>query len=245
MNLRPLLAVALTALLAACVPVPTRMGATGARWHPSANFDHRRPNFVIIHETTNDEAEHSLATLTDGVRKVSAHYLIARDGTLYQLVDEKDRAWHAGVSSWGGLTDLNSASIGIELDNTGDQPFPPAQIDVLVNLLQEATDRHQIPRSNILAHGDVAPGRKVDPSRLFPWRELAARGFGRWCEPAADGPLPAFDPLHALRTFGYDVSRPEAAIAAFRRHFLGDDEAVMGDDGLRMLDCLLRQEVAP
>lgn len=216
-----------------------RLTAEGAIWHPSANFDARRPNFVIIHETTNEVAEDSLRTLTDPVRKVSAHYLIARDGTLYQLVDESQRAWHAGVSYWGGLTDLNSASIGIELDNSGEDDFPAVQIDALLALLERVTARHAIPRENVLAHGDIAPGRKVDPNRRFPWRSLAERGFGRWCEPDATAPLPTLDGPLALRALGYDTSRLPAAIAAFRRHFLGDDASELGEDGVRKLACLL------
>lgn len=227
-------------MLAACAPVPQRT-AEGALWHPSANFDERRPNFVVIHETTNERAEDSLNTLTDVNRKVSSHYLIAHDGTLYQLVDESKRAWHAGVSYWGGQTDLNSASIGIELDNTGEEDFPAVQIEALVALLERVTTRHAIPRDNVLAHGDIAPGRKVDPNRRFPWAELAARGFGRWCVPDATLPLPIVDPSLGLRAFGYETSRLPAAVAAFRRHFLGDDGEELGEDGARMLDCLLSQ----
>lgn len=179
--------------------------------------------------------------MTDAKRKVSAHYLIARDGTLYQLVDEGKRAWHAGISYWGGQTDLNSASIGIELDNSGADDFPAVQIDTLVALLERVTARHAIPRGNILAHGDVAPGRKVDPNRRFPWQALAERGFGRWCTVDAALPLPAIDAALGLAALGYDTARLPQAIAAFRRHFLGDDQEILGDDGARMLDCLLRQ----
>lgn len=196
---------------------------------------------MVIHETTNEYAEDSLATLTDPNRKVSAHYLIARDGTVYQLVDESKRAWHGGLSYWGGQTDLNSASLGIELDNTGEEDFPAVQIDALVALLERVTARHAIPRSNLLAHGDIAPGRKVDPNRRFPWAQLAARGFGRWCLPDTSLPAPMVDAALALRALGYDSSRLPAAIAAFRRHFLGDDGEELGEDGARMLDCLLRQ----
>lgn len=224
--------------LAACAPLP-RVTAEGAIWHPSPNFDARRPNFVVIHETTNDRAEDSLNTLTDPVRKVSAHYLIARDGTLYQLVEESQRAWHAGVSYWGGQTDLNSASVGIELDNSGEEDFPAVQIDALVALLERVTARHAIPRENILAHGDIAPGRKVDPNRRFPWRALAERGFGRWCAPDQTTVSPSLEPAMALRAIGYDVTHLPAAIAAFRRHYLGDDSETLGEDGTRMAACLL------
>lgn len=236
------LLIPLLALLAACAPLPPR---DGIRQVPSPNFDARRPNFVILHQTSSDDSARALATLTDPQRKVSAHYLIARDGTRYQLVDEDRRAWHAGRSAWGGLTDLNSASIGIELDNTGDEPFPPAQIAALIDLLEQVLPRHQIPRGNILGHGDIAPGRKVDPSRHFPWHQLAQRGLGRWCPTPSippTAPPPALDPLLGLRALGYDTSRPEAAIAAFRRHFLGDEGSDLGPDGLRVLACLLHSD---
>ncbi|HRD90889.1 MAG TPA: N-acetylmuramoyl-L-alanine amidase [Accumulibacter sp.] len=193
---------------------------------PSPNHNARRPNFVILHDTTNSSVEPALKTLTDPARAVSAHYLIGRDGTLYQLVDEDRRAWHAGASHWGGNTDLNSASIGIELDNTGAEPYPEAQIVRLLQLLQELRERCRIPASNVIGHGDVAPGRKVDPSRHFPWQRLAAAGFGLWCreQPPEQDPAPV-DPLLALQAIGYDVADPAATVAAFRRHFLGIDLA--------------------
>ncbi len=226
-------------LLSACAQVPQRT-ADGALWVPSVNFDARKANYIIIHQTSGKAVEHSLDTLTDPQRKVSAHYLIARDGTLYQLVAEDQRAWHAGVSYWGGQTDMNSASIGIELDNDGEEPFPDAQIDALLPLLEGLVQRHAIPRSNVIGHGDVAPGRKVDPSRYFPWAKLANHGFGRWCFAPSSLNFPPVEPLLGLRALGYDVSRPEAAISAFRRHFLGDDNFELGPDGQHTLACLLQ-----
>ncbi len=226
-------------LTAACAPLP-RTGGSTVLWHPSPNEDARRPNFVVIHDTGSDDARRALTTLTDPERQVSAHYLIARDGTVLQLVDESRRAWHAGVSAWGPLSDLNSASLGIELDNNGSEPYPPEQITALKALLGEIVPRHRIPPGNIVGHGDVAPGRKVDPSRLFPWKELAAAGFGQWCEPDPEAPLPPLDGPLALRALGYETSNLTAAIAAFRRHHLGDDGETLGEDGLRRLACLLR-----
>ncbi len=226
-------------LVVACAPLPAGRGS-GALWQPSPNFDPRRPNYVILHQTTNDNVAKALATLTDSARKVSAHYLIGRDGTVLQLVDEAARAWHAGESWWGGSTDLNSASIGIELDNTGDEPFAEPQIVALLALLDDLRTRYRIPPANYLAHGDVAPARKVDPSRLFPWRRLAAQGFGLWCEtPAAAAPA-GVDAMLGLRALGYDVTSPAAARAAFRRHFLAQDadgELIPSEQAL--LHCLL------
>lgn len=233
-------------LLAACAPLHTGQGR--AAWQPSPSFDQRRPNFVILHQTTNATVEKALATLTDPARKVSAHYLIAGDGRLLQLVDESARAWHAGESRWGGMSDLNSASIGIELDNTGEEPFAEPQLLALLTLLADLRERHRIPGANVLAHGDVAPGRKVDPSRFFPWHRLAQAGFGLWCENPPPVPPPGFDTALGLRALGYDMAHPAAVHAAFRRHYLGregDAELDLAEQAL--LHCLLAlpREPAP
>jgi len=237
-------AVVLLAALGACAPLPSGQGRD-AQWQPSPNFDQRRPNFVILHQTTNDNAATALATLTDPQRKVSAHYLIGRDGAIMQLVDEALRAWHAGESWWGGSTDLNSASIGIELDNTGDEAFAEPQIVALLGLLDDLRTRHRIPAANFLAHGDIAPTRKVDPSRLFPWRRLAAQGFGLWCETPPPAAPAGFDAMLGLQALGYDIVAPAAARAAFRRHFMGSDtDAELAPDEQALLHCLLQKKVA-
>ena len=239
------LAVLLLATLAACAPLPPEQGR-GALWRPSPNFDQRRPNFVILHQTTNDNAASALATLTDPQRRVSAHYLIGRDGALMQLVDEASRAWHAGESWWGGNTDLNSASIGIELDNTGEEEFAEAQIVALLALLGELRTRHRIPPANVLAHGDIAPTRKVDPGRLFPWRRLAQKGFGLWCETPPSAAPVGFDAMLGLQALGYDIASPAAVRQAFRRHFTGieaDGELAPGEQAL--LYCLLQKKPLP
>jgi len=214
-------------------------------WRPSPNFDQRRPNFVILHQTTNDNAATALATLTDPQRKVSAHYLIGRNGAVIQLVDEAARAWHAGESWWGGNTDLNSASIGIELDNTGDEAFVEQQIVALLELLGKLQARYRIPTANFLAHGDIAPARKVDPSRLFPWQRLAEHGFGLWCETPPPAAPVGFDAQLGLQALGYDVSVPAPARQAFRRHFTdteADAELAPGEQAL--LHCLLQKKVS-
>jgi len=238
------LAVLLLAALAACAPLPTGQGR-GALWQPSPNFDQRRPNFVILHQTTNDNAATALATLTDPQRKVSAHYLIGRDGAVMQLVDEAARAWHAGESWWGGNTDLNSASIGIELDNTGDEAFAEAQIVALLALLDELRTRYRIPAANFLAHGDIAPVRKVDPGRLFPWQRLAGQGFGLWCDTPPPAAPSGFDPMLGLQALGYDIAVPAAARQAFRRHFTaGDDHTELTPGEQALLYCLLQKKVS-
>lgn len=236
-------AVAACVLAAACARLPPTVPGEVVRV-ASPNYDERRPNYVILHQTSNADAGRALATLTNPERKVSAHYLIARDGTVYQLVAEDARAWHAGVSYWGGHTDLNSASIGIELDNDGVEPFAEPQIERLLRVLQDLKQRYRIPRENFLGHGDVAPRRKVDPSALFPWPRLAAAGFGLWCEPTVAGA--AFEDVTVgLRLLGYDTADPAAALMAFRRHFRGIDSAAAPNaEDLAMLGCLARAKAS-
>lgn len=238
-------------LLAGCSSAPQvqRQGAlkpyttVPAVERPSPNFGVRRPNFVILHHTSDNTAEDSLRTLTTPRFEVSSHYLIGRDGTLYYLVDELARAWHAGESYWGGTTDLNSASIGIELDNNGFEPFSEPMIETLLTLLADIKARYKIPTANFLAHGDIIPGRKVDPSRYFPWQRLAQAGFGIWCEPPyAPAPAGASDAL-LLAAFGYDVSNPKATSVAFKRRFRGvDDETPLTADDRALLQCLIERK---
>ena len=214
-------------------------------WIPSPNFDQRRPNFIVVHHTQDETVEQSLATLTDPAREVSAHYLIGRDGRVLQLVDDVNRAWHAGRSWWGGHTDLNSTSIGIELDNNGFEPFAEPQIVALLKLMRELVDRLRIPPANVVGHGDVAPGRKVDPNRWFPWQRLADAGFGLWCREPAPALPASFDPTLALMAVGYDVSRPDVARRAFRRHFIGTESDLEWSDAeLRVLACIVRAQAA-
>lgn len=237
---RPAAAAALALLVGACAPLPERLGHP-AQWVESPNFNHRRPSYVVLHHTTNDTAEQALRTLTDPMREVSAHYLVGRDGQIYQLVDERFRAWHAGRSRWGADADLNSSSIGIELDNNGREPFPEAQIEALLRLLDDLKTRYRIPTENFLAHADVAPGRKVDPSAWFPWRQLAAHGFGLWCDPPIAVAPPGFDAELGLQALGYDLGRPEAAIQAFKLRYVQatvDGELTAADRDLAY--CLLQ-----
>jgi N-acetylmuramoyl-L-alanine amidase len=236
-------ALLLLSLLAACAPLPSGQ-SRDVPWLPSPNFDQRRPNFVILHQTSNDNVDKALATLTDPKRRVSAHYLIGRDGAVMQLVDESARAWHAGDSWWGGMTDLNSASIGIELDNNGDEAFAEPQIAALLLLLDELRKRYRIPQANYLAHGDIAPARKVDPGRLFPWQRLAQQGFGLWCETPPPAAPAGFDAMLGLQALGYDTKMPAAARSAFRRHFLAQDaDTELASAEQALLHCLLQKKL--
>jgi len=211
-------------VLASCAPLPQRAGIPTV-WQPSPNVDVRRPGFVVIHYTGADTAADALRTLTSAAAQVSAHYLIERDGTIIQLADERARAWHAGDSRWGPTFDVNSASIGIELDNDGSTPYPQVQIDALLRLLADLRQRYRLPAANFLGHSDVAPRRKSDPGPLFPWRTLALSGFGLWCDPPYPEPPPGFDPMLGLRAIGYDVRQFDAAFAAFRMRYAPDEPA--------------------
>lgn len=242
MRLRTL-ALALSVLaLAACAHAPRN---PMARWVPSPNHNARQPTLIVVHYTEQDSVAQSLRTLRtrNSGGRVSAHYLIGDDGTLYQLVSDARRAWHAGAGSWGTISDVNSASIGIELDNDGREPFSDAQITVLLRLLDDLCTRHGIPRSHVIGHADMAPARKIDPGALFPWRRLADAGFGVW--PAADAP-PApegFDVLQALRLVGYPMDDPVAAVRAFRLHYRGIDGGALDEEDARILHALTRLPV--
>src|SRR5881397_3083891 len=146
---------------------------------PSPNFDERQlpVSMIVLHYTGMPDAEGALDRLTSPESKVSSHYLIDEDGTIYRLVDEAKRAWHAGKSRWRGITDVNSASIGIEIVNPGHEfgyrPFPEPQMDALVPLVADIVARHGVARANVVGHSDVAPARKQDPGELFDWARLA------------------------------------------------------------------------
>jgi N-acetylmuramoyl-L-alanine amidase len=211
--------------------------------HPSPNFDNRACaiSYIILHYTDMADCDAALARLCDVAAKVSAHYLIRRDGHIFQLVDEAARAWHAGVSFWQGETDMNSASIGIELDHVRHKDgamaaFPEVQMAALISLLQEVTARHAIAPQNILGHSDVAPGRKIDPGEEFDWAALHQAGFGLWVDNVKTEDVPplslesedkAVAPLQkALAALGYLINvdgvygpQTQTVITAFQRHF--------------------------
>lgn len=232
--------------LACCWLVVLLAGCAGGL---SPNFDQRHPVLVVIHHTGDESLARAQQVLTDPATKVSAHYLIDRDGRLVQLVAEAHRAWHAGAARWGGIEDVNSASIGIELVNNGDEVFPEPQIRTLLGLLADLKQRHHLPTVAFVGHADVAPKRKADPNRYFPWQVLAEKGFGRWCfQPsAADASVRSSQTVQAedligLRALGYEMSDPDATIKAFRRHFLGlDGEPLFGLPERQVLRCLLQQ----
>jgi N-acetylmuramoyl-L-alanine amidase len=194
-------------------------------WVGTPNMGMRRPNYVIIHHTATKHCNEALNEFTNtGSREASAHYVIDKDGTVYHMLNDLLRSHHAGDSKWGNTTDLNSSSIGIELVNNGFETFAPEQMNSLVTLLGRLKNAYRIPDANFIGHGDIAPARKVDPNHKFPWKELSEKGFGMWWDDTTNVAVPDnFDYLMALRIIGYDISQPSSAVAAFKRHFLGDN----------------------
>lgn len=241
----PVLILLATALLAACAGAPVEERNPLATWVPSANHNARMPVIIVLHHTDQHSVQQSLDTLrsANSGGKVSAHYLIGADGRRYQLVADDRRAWHAGPGRWGTITDLNSASIGIELDNDGDSPFSQAQVQSLIVLLQDLTTRLRIPPRQVIGHADLAPSRKQDPSRFFPWQQLAEAGFGVWPR-AVDGfPPEGFDAWRALAAFGYPLDDRATAAGAFHRRFRGRDDLPpeLDAEDARILHSLLLQ----
>ena len=202
----------------------------------TTNFNLRKPNYVIIHHTAQDSTAQTLRTFTLPRTQVSAHYVIGKDGTVYHMLSDYMRAWHAGAGRWGTVTDINSISIGIELDNNGFEPFAEAQIQSLLHVLTSLKKTYNIPVANFIGHGDIAPKRKNDPNPYFPWQRLSQQGFGYWYDDTTNVTLPqSFDNIHALRIIGYDVKDSLAAIQAFHRHWEGDSLRVISDADRKIL----------
>jgi N-acetylmuramoyl-L-alanine amidase len=208
----------------------------------TTNFSMRKPNFVIIHHTEQQSCEQTLQTFTIPRTEVSAHYVICRDGTVHHMLNDYLRAHHAGAGRWGSVTDMNSCSIGIELDNDGKEPFPNAQVASLLSLLGQLKARYNIPAANFIGHADFAPARKKDPSVLFPWKLLAGKGYGLWYGQPRDSVPAGFNHLLALRIIGYDTRDSIAAFRAFKRHFMQDDSTRrISDADRRVLHCLVEK----
>jgi N-acetylmuramoyl-L-alanine amidase len=201
----------------------------------SPNFDSRRDyapiDHLVLHYTGMQSAEAAIDRLRDPAAKVSSHYLVDEDGRVYALVAEAKRAWHAGVSCWRGVRDLNDRSVGIEIVNPGHEwgyrEFPRVQMRAVLGLAQGILARHPIPATNVVGHSDIAPDRKQDPGELFDWKWLSEQGVGFWTdEPGKPGDLMA-----DLATIGYDTSLPaELVIIAFQRRFLPGHLSGAADD---------------
>jgi N-acetylmuramoyl-L-alanine amidase len=194
---------------------------------PSPNFNARElpVTMIVLHYTGMQSADEALERLCSEEAGVSAHYLIDEGGLVTQMVAEENRAWHAGKSYWRGITDVNSASVGIELVNPGHEfgyrDFPEAQIEALLPLLSDIKKRHGVSRSNVVGHSDIAPARKTDPGELFPWERLARHKL------AIPAPRPSLRLVFdndgafylALERFGYDITDGPAAVRAFERRW--------------------------
>ncbi|MET0597611.1 MAG: N-acetylmuramoyl-L-alanine amidase [Mesorhizobium sp.] len=216
----------------------------GAEVRVSPNFGMRReavrPELIVLHYTGMETGEAAEAWLCDPISEVSSHYLVHEDGRITQMVREADRAWHAGRSSWRGERDVNSLSIGIEVVNPGHafgyRDFTRAQVATVIALCRGIAERHGVRPEGVLAHSDVAPGRKVDPGERFPWSELAAAGVGHFVPPAppqggaflAEGDRgEAVESLQSmLAVYGYGVEingnfdrQTTQVVEAFQRHF--------------------------
>lgn len=195
----------------------------------SLNFNSRplEPvSILVLHYTGMRTAEEALLRLCDPESNVSAHYVVEEDGTIWQLVEEEMRAWHAGVSYWRGRENINDISIGVEIVNPGHEfgyrPFPSAQMEAVAALSRDIIERHHIPARNVVAHSDIAPERKEDPGELFDWAWLAERGVGLWPLGGARGEgLEASknEEVPRLLSYGYSTTHPDKTILAFQRHF--------------------------
>jgi N-acetylmuramoyl-L-alanine amidase len=238
---------------------------------PSPNSGERRdgrgPDMLLLHYTGMRDAASALQRLADPLAEVSCHYVALEDGRILQMVPEAARAWHAGVSSWAGETDLNSASIGVELVNPGHDggypDFPDAQIEAVTALGLDIVARWRMPADRVLAHSDVAPGRKLDPGEKFPWERLHRAGLGHWTKPAplGDGrsfgpgeegqPIQALQAMFGMYGYGLEVTgvydaRTEAVVAAFQRHFRQDlVDGVADASTITTLRDLIRSRPAP
>lgn len=168
---------------------------TADRHHPSPNHTERRgtdaPDMIVLHYTGMESAQAALVRLSDPAAEVSAHYLVTRMGEIVSLVDETRRAWHAGRAAWGAVEDVNSHSVGIEIDHPGHMlgypPFPDAQIAATIGLIRAIRARWRIPPERVVGHACVAPGRKIDPGEKFDWRRLSLEGCAVWLD-AEDAP---------------------------------------------------------
>ena len=220
---------------------------------PSPNWNERLLpiSMVVVHYTGMQSGAEALERLCNAHAGVSAHYLIEEDGTVHRMVREDRRAWHAGKSFWRGITDINSASVGIELVNPGHefgyQPFPDAQMEALLPLLADMVQRHDIPRANVVGHSDIAPVRKEDPGELFDWDLLAAHRLALKT-PRVTMPSPfendgAF--FLGLERWGYDISDTAAAMRAFQRRWRPHiiDGLVDGECSAILFSLLLDRDV--
>lgn len=175
---------------------------------------------VVLHYTAMASCAAALERLCDPSTEVSAHYLVSEQGDVMALVPEESRAWHAGAGAWGEVSDVNSRSIGIELANTGAEPFTAPQMAALERLLGDVMARWNVPPERVIGHSDMAPARKGDPGRRFDWRRLALMGLSVWPDASsAEEPVSDADFVAAARRFGYPAHTADVLLMAFRLRF--------------------------
>jgi N-acetylmuramoyl-L-alanine amidase len=214
-------------------------------WAGTTNFNLRKPNIVVIHHTSQKSCEGTLKTFTLQRTKVSAHYVICEDGVIHQMLNDYLRAWHGGIGKWGTINDVNSSSIGIELDNDGSEPFSDKQMASLLNLLTHLKKKYDIPTANFIGHADIAPTRKNDPSVKFDWNLLSKNGFGLWYSDTTNIKLPVnFDPYLGLKTIGYHLKDTSDVIVAFKRKYLKvNNNRTLSDADKKILYALVRENM--
>ena len=224
-------------------PIKDSAGLSWAdNWVGTTNFSMRKPNFVIIHHTAQSSCDTTYRTFTLPRTAVSAHYVICRDGTVQHMLNDLLRAHHAGVGKWGAISDMNSNSIGIEIDNNGSEPFSEAQINSLIELLGRLKRAYNIPQGNFIGHLDWAVGRKVDPSRYFNWQILAEKGFGYWYDTTNVEVPVDFNAVQALRIIGYNTSKLESTIQSYKIHFVPQDTTkTLNDTDRKIIFDLVRK----
>ena len=223
-------------------PTPLQNGVN-TEWIGTVNFNLRKPNFIIIHHTAQDSLQQTLKTFTKIESQVSSHYLISDDGKVVQMLNDYLRAWHAGAGTWGKNTDINSTSIGIELDNNGTEVFSELQINSLLALLTKLKKDYNIPAQNIIGHADIAPTRKKDPSQLFPWKILAENGFSIWSDEFLETAPTDFNIEQGLRIIGYDTKNLPAAITAFKLHYIQTEvDAILDEKTINTIYSIYKKQ---
>lgn len=201
--------------------------ATPPKWVGTTNFSLRRPNMIIIHHTAQNNCAQTLQTFTKPSKSVSAHYVICEDGTVHHMLHDYLRVWHAGTGKWGNNSDINSSSIGIEIDNNGTETFTEDQMLSLEKLLTHLKTAYKIPQENVIGLADIAPTRKNDPNVTFDWQRLSNLGFGMWYSDTTDVQMPVdFKPLFALKMIGYDIKDTTAVVRTFKRKFLKSEDGM-------------------
>ena len=223
--------------------VPGNDSIVTGSWVGTTNFNLRKPDFVIIHHTAQNSCDQTLKTFTTVRTKVSAHYVICKDGTIHHMLNDYLRAWHGGIAKWGNNIDINSSSIGIEIDNDGFEPFTEQQIASLIKLLGALKKNYNIPTANFIGHADIAPTRKNDPNVNFPWKQLADSGYGYWWNDTTNVVVPeGFRPMDALRIVGYNVKDSAAVIQTFKRKYEQIDKSdTLDSASIKILYTLYRK----